>query len=517
MISLEINTIINDRYQLESKLGEGGMGIVYQARDLKLDRSCAIKVLRQTITSEHAIQRFQAEWRFITRLNSPYIVQVTDADAYQGQLYIVMELIEGDTLTAILKREGPLPLRRALRLVKSVLSGLAEAHTKGVVHRDLKPANILVVETHGGEEIPKILDFGIAKDIESDDGIKTQTSMYLGTPKYMAPEQFTRDPVNQQTDFYALGLILYQMITGRFPLDLTFSDLPDSISNLPPEVKLGWLHLNRVIEPLNIEPSVDELLTRLLAKQQGERPENALILIGELNRLLDSLPAQLLDQIYQGDALDHAEVPRSDARQGAPESLVKPQAGSQAEAQAEAQARGESVTQSLDLSARAAQPQRSSLMKWAALLVVISVIGVGAWYGGLFKRTARRAQPRVVIQPSSGGATGGASKTKRALKRAADEVGVPHRVKIVLKPDQVSYQFDTPVQVSARVYDRQKRELKGVEVRFVTQGAYLKVNEFNDLEFKRAGRSQLKACVKATGDAEICDQVPVMVLSDSSL
>ena len=145
-------------------------------------------------------------------------------------------------------------------------------------------------------------------------------------------------------------------------------------------------------------------------------------------------------------------------------------------------------------------------MKWLVLFIVAVITGSGVWYSGILERAPLRSQ--VIIQPS---------KPTQGVKEPPIKLGPPHRVKIILKPDQVSYQFDTPVQVSARVYDRQDRELTDVEVKFITQSAYLKVNEFNDLEFRRAGRSELKACVKrTTGGVELCDQVRVMVVSDSS-
>lgn len=327
MSALKTGVVINDRYQLESLLGSGGMGVVYRALDLKLRRVCAIKFLRVVISDEKLVRRFHDETRFIARLSSPYIVQVIDEGEYYGRLYIVMEHIEGVTLSALLKRmhnskhdskldsphERVFTLRRALTLTCDILSGLAEAHLNNIVHRDLKPQNIIITRVHGGGEVPKLLDFGIAKELKAEHSAsENHTKGALGTPHYMSPEQFSRSSVDARADLYAVGLILYEMIMGRYPFDLDDPLIPDDIRRLPDEVNIGWLHLHRAVEPPGIDPALDQLLLSMLAKRKEDRPQDALTLIETLRGLISSLSASTLDRVWYQDGLSASvEVSKS--------------------------------------------------------------------------------------------------------------------------------------------------------------------------------------------------------------
>ena len=510
MVSLEVNTVIADRYQLIEELGRGGMGVVYRVIDLKLNRHCAIKFLRQTVTSEHSIQRFKAEGGITARLSSPYIVQVIDEGRFKDYLYIVMELIHGAPLNSILKRENRLTLGRALLISKHILSGLAEAHANDIVHRDLKPANILIVTTHGGDEIPKILDFGIAKELHTEtENPMTKTNMVLGTPKYMSPEQFSRVQVDPRADFYTLGLILYQMISGRFPFELSDYEFPESITHMPDEFKLGWLHINTPVEPLDLPSPLNALLESLLAKRPDDRPQDALTAIQIVQQLEGSLGPELLSRRYQGERYqgERYQGERYQEKRDSNQTLDK-RASSDGETSIDPGAqptRTSSVSerQRLESSPRLAMTSKRRTIS-ITLSVALGVIAFGALYMNLSPDDVN------VAQDSSAG-------SKKVSIQSLDQTkspGRPHSIEVRLTPNHISYKLDTPVQVSAQVYDRARRVLSEAEVKFTTDPAhFIKVNEFNDLEFRRAGRALLKACVK---DTQICDQVPVMVITNET-
>src|SRR5271155_195650 len=188
-------------YQVEGKLGAGGMGEVFRAVDTRLGRAVAIKVVDQQF-----LARFEREARAISSLNHPHICTLYDI----GPNYLVMELLEGETIAARLKR-GPVPADEALRYAAQIAAGLAEAHERGIVHRDLKPGNIMLTKSGA-----KILDFGLATR-EGDDSL-TGSRMVMGTPAYMAPEQRESKPSDARTDIYSFGLVLYEMLTGARPV-----------------------------------------------------------------------------------------------------------------------------------------------------------------------------------------------------------------------------------------------------------------------------------------------------------
>ncbi len=274
-----LGTVIADRYRLTQIVGKGGMGIVYRAEDVRLSgRPCAIKLLLGTSMDPEEAKRFEREVRIISRLRSQNVVQVLDTGSLlDGRRYIVMELLEGLPLSTMLKRGGPVSQDRAVTLIRGVLAGLAEAHEHGVVHRDLKPANVVVCHTRTGDEVAKVLDFGIAKETGTGSGDTedlTGASMLIGTPKYMAPEQFLKQPADGRTDLYASGLLFYQMLTGAPPFTEK-QGVPDSVAKMPPEFRIGWLHINEPAQPLQLADGLWGVLERLLAKEPEHRYQSA--------------------------------------------------------------------------------------------------------------------------------------------------------------------------------------------------------------------------------------------------
>jgi serine/threonine-protein kinase len=211
-------------YVVRSKIGEGGMGAVYLAEHARLGRRVAVKVLLPHMSrNPQLIARFFNEAKAATEIKNQHIVDVLDfGELADGSSYIVMEWLEGKTLSEVLAKEGRLSIARTARIAQGVAKALAAAHAHGIIHRDLKPENIFLVERDGDADFVKVLDFGIAKLALGDAGdVRTQTGAILGTPLYMSPEQCNGAPVDRRTDVYAMGVILYQMLTGTLPFNTT--------------------------------------------------------------------------------------------------------------------------------------------------------------------------------------------------------------------------------------------------------------------------------------------------------
>jgi eukaryotic-like serine/threonine-protein kinase len=218
--------IVDNKYRIEQLLGRGGMGAVYRARDIRLDRLVALKVVRAELLGDpEARQRFRLEAQIVARLQHPSIVAVFDYGTFvDGGAYLVMELVRGEDLRRVLQREGRIESRRAMRILDSVCAAIDAAHRDGILHRDLKPENILLP---GGAIDAKVLDFGVAKVISNDavEGagaedaptLLTSAGMIVGTPAYMAPEQFRAAQPDARTDIFSLGVIAYEMLSGELP------------------------------------------------------------------------------------------------------------------------------------------------------------------------------------------------------------------------------------------------------------------------------------------------------------
>jgi eukaryotic-like serine/threonine-protein kinase len=251
------------RYHILEQLGEGGMAIVYKAYDTRLERDVAVKVIRRGAFPpdhlERMLKRFEREARALGKLSHPNIIAVLDYGEYEGAPYLVMEYIPGGTLKQRLGKS--IPWQEAFRLLIPVARALHYAHGQGILHRDVKPANILVT----GSNDPMLTDFGIAKILETGETTTlTGTGMSIGTPEYMSPEQFKGKGVDARTDIYSLGVVLYEMVTGRKPYQ---ADTPAAIL------------LKQVTEPLprpgqyarGLPEKVEKLLLKALAKDSVDR------------------------------------------------------------------------------------------------------------------------------------------------------------------------------------------------------------------------------------------------------
>jgi len=254
-----LGTTLNERYVLEEKVGQGGFGVVFRARDTRLDKRVAVKVLAHSVAANpDSLARFKQEAVSAARIGHKGIVDVTDVDDDgQGNHFIVMEYIHGVDLGTLLRNEGALALPRALSIAARAAQALAAAHAKGIIHRDLKPANILLTNLGPIADFPKILDFGVSKMMplgDKPDGL-TQDGQVVGTPRYMAPEQGMGNvPIDGRADVYALGTILYEMATGRAPYSgaTHYEMLHNKVSMdpLPPGVVHPDLEHSMELEPL---------------------------------------------------------------------------------------------------------------------------------------------------------------------------------------------------------------------------------------------------------------------------
>jgi serine/threonine protein kinase len=286
-----VGQVIAGRFTVLSRLGEGAMGTVYRAKQSPIGREVAVKILRsERALDETSRGRFLREARANSLLTSPNTVTVFDfGTGDKGEFYLAMELLEGESLGQRLKRVGRLDAAAALDIARQALRSLAEAHEKGIIHRDLKPDNLFFSRLRSNEtyeEIVKVLDFGIAKmlrDDEAIDAIETQAGTVFGTPRYMSPEQAQGKPLDARSDLYSLGVMLYQMLTGRPP----FTD-DDAIVVMARHIKTMPRPMSEVAPDANIPPEVESAVMRMLSKDPAKRPQTADAMSTELGRAKES-------------------------------------------------------------------------------------------------------------------------------------------------------------------------------------------------------------------------------------
>jgi len=287
-----IGVVLDDKYRLDELLGQGGMGAVYRATHLLIERPVAVKVLSQRlVTDESARERFRREARAAGRLQHTNAVAVTDfGETRDGLVYLVMELLEGRPLREVLARESPLDAARAVSLMMQISAAVEAAHEAGIIHRDLKPGNIFLVQRPDSPYIVKVLDFGIAKlaasDVAGGDGnfidTLTGTGVMIGTPRYMSPEQCDGAQLTPASDVYSLGVILYEMLTGQTPFTgatpLSLALKHSSESPRPPRELVA-----------SIPPALEAVVLHALEKKPEERAGDA----GEFRRELFAVAERL--------------------------------------------------------------------------------------------------------------------------------------------------------------------------------------------------------------------------------
>ncbi|MET0624110.1 MAG: protein kinase, partial [Pyrinomonadaceae bacterium] len=283
-----VGRVLDGKYEVVSPIGTGGMGAVYRARRVHIGDDVAVKILHQRLTGdEKLVERFRREARAAAQLHHPNVVTIHDygeARGPDGFAYIVMELVRGESLRELLRREGRLDARRAVSLMRDVCAGVGAAHRRGIVHRDIKPDNIIV--TPADEDRPaesvKVVDFGIAKlrDMAQESSTLTEAGTMVGTLFYMSPEQCKGEPLDSRADVYALGAMLHEMLAGAPPF---------SASSM---TSLVLKHVNEPPPPLpadvQVPPALRAAVARALAKNPDERPRDASEFAREIQAALDA-------------------------------------------------------------------------------------------------------------------------------------------------------------------------------------------------------------------------------------
>ena len=289
---LAAGTLLDGRYEILRPLGTGGMGTVYLARHRQMDRLSAVKVLHPSLAGDReALERFAHEARNTSRISHPNVCAVYDFGSTPGGGgYLAMEFVEGRTLGAVLREQGALPPHRTASLVRDIAAGLDAAHRLGIVHRDLKPDNIMVLTAHGRETV-KLVDFGIAKALAGDlQREVTAPGVVVGTPDYMAPEQFAGDPSDQRSDLYSLAVIAFRMLTGGLPfagataretLTARLTSPPRSLRDAAPDRAL----------PAELQGVMD----RALARRPEERFPSAVTFAAAFDAALHAVPPDAAD------------------------------------------------------------------------------------------------------------------------------------------------------------------------------------------------------------------------------
>src|SRR3954464_5334687 len=275
-----VGEVLSDRYELEELVGTGGMSSVFRAHDRLLERTVALKVLHEQYTADaEYVERFRREARSVATLSHPNIVTVIDRGEHDGRQFIVFEYVEGENLKRLIERRGPSPVSTALELGMQISRGLSFAHQQGLVHRDVKPQNILL----NGDGQAKVTDFGIARSMDVQHGM-TQTGTVLGTSDYIAPEQAQGQRVDEHTDVYSLGVVLYELLTTEVPF--------------PGEnfVAVAMRHINDPPPPIrdkrpDVSPRLEAAVQRAMAKRPEDRFQTMTEFCGELEACLAEVQA----------------------------------------------------------------------------------------------------------------------------------------------------------------------------------------------------------------------------------
>ena len=261
-----LGSVLADRYRVLRQLGQGGMGVVYEAEHVQLGKKVAIKLLLAKFADDpEAIARFQREALTVSQIGNPHIIDVVDIGvAPDGRSFVVLELLTGADLGVVLSRTGPMNPQRAIAIMQQVLQGVGAAHARGIVHRDLKPDNVFLVQRGTNVDFVKILDFGISKILDAVDAKVrlTSTGTVVGTPIYMAPEQAMGGAIDHRADLYALGIMFYEMLAGRPPFDA------------PSYIALVTKHLHEEPPPLKqFRPDLPNWLTAVVHRALEKEPD----------------------------------------------------------------------------------------------------------------------------------------------------------------------------------------------------------------------------------------------------
>ncbi|MBI3183873.1 MAG: serine/threonine protein kinase [Myxococcales bacterium] len=414
-----VGKVLDGRYQVEAILGQGGMGMVFEAIQTSVHRPVAVKTLHPALAAApQFFERFRREAEIASRLRHPNIITIFDFGRTEdGTCYYVMELLEGESLKQIVKRDGPMSLRRSVGVIEQAAKGLAHAHKQNVIHRDLKPHNIMI-QSLDGQDFVKVLDFGLVKALEADEDEQlTSTGQVLGTPQYMPPEQAGGETVDQRSDLYSLAGVFYYCLTGTSPFgaNTVRKALNAALTQTVPPVGT-----HRKGAP--VPKAVDEFARKAMAREKEDRYQTAEELIAEMKAAVEGLTDEALDVVPGNPALEGKE-PGSGSHSGANAQTLQGRARGQATPSSPSKARpsskvivspeadaltagrrptaGEipSAKGSGSASATAAPRRSGKLLLAGAALAGLAVGGAGYWkLRGSGEAEAKPPQP-IVAEP----------------------------------------------------------------------------------------------------------------------
>ncbi|WP_244242349.1 Stk1 family PASTA domain-containing Ser/Thr kinase [Nocardioides seonyuensis] len=303
-----VGRLLDGRYRVGPRIARGGMASVYEATDTRLDRTVAVKVMHAGLgDDEDFAQRFVREARAAARLNHPHVVGVYDQGDDDGTVFLVMEFVPGHTLRDVIRKEAPMPAARALALLEPVVSALAAAHRAGLIHRDVKPENVLIADEGESGGAIKVADFGLAKAVSAETQHTATSGVLIGTVSYLAPELVVDGRADSRADVYAVGVVLYELLTGTKPHE---GESP---------IQVAYRHVHHDVPPPSalvpgLPDFVDALVARATSRDSTQRPSDAGVLLHHLHRVAQALrdgvssdPELAADLMPRPVPLDHPE------------------------------------------------------------------------------------------------------------------------------------------------------------------------------------------------------------------
>jgi serine/threonine-protein kinase len=411
-----IGRTLDGRYRVEAVLGEGGMGLVYRAKHAMLNKSLAIKVLKPEVSKDvEVMERFRQEAQSATAIGSPHIIDISDFGALpDGSTYFVMEFLDGVSLTKAMELEHPMHPARVVKVAKQICDALGAAHERTIVHRDMKPDNIYLVKRGNEVDFVKVLDFGIAK-VGGASSKLTKAGQVFGTPHYMSPEQCAGAGVDQRTDIYALGVILYEMSSGRVPFDadnlmgiLTkhMYEKPIPPHELPP--------------PIDVPPGLEAIIMKCLEKSTDVRYQT----MAEVKADLEALESGMTPRAVV-DAVDRASMPQRTDGTGR---MIRP----------DGTGRSTGMTMGVGQAPELPAPKRSAMpMIIGGVVVVVGLVavvgGVVAFGGSPPPSTV--VPPTIAAPPSVVPPTSVAIAPPTSVAAPPATVAAPAAVHITSDPD----------------------------------------------------------------------------------
>jgi len=382
-----IGATVDGRYRVIARIGAGGMGAVYKVEHLAMGKLAAMKVLHPSLTQDREVaQRFRREAEAVSKLSSPNTVQVFDFGESGGSMYLVMELVKGEDLGAILRRDGPMPFVRLAPMLIQVCDALSEAHEAGIVHRDLKPENLLVSRARDGRDVVKVLDFGLAKLRDSEElNQVTARGSLIGTPFYMSPEQIRAEELDARSDIYSLGALMYRMLTGVHPFTA-----PTPVAVLTQHLTDELVPPTRRAPELHIASRVEAIVMRAMRKRADERYASADELKAAIAEAA-AAPSQKLSTISQ--ELRRASD-KSDPSVATPVGAAQPLR-----------------REDFDKYERGLKRRR-----WLGLSIVPIALGLAAGAAVMFTRDAGQRVRDYEVEPNNTAATANTIASGRAIK-----------------------------------------------------------------------------------------------------